>query len=145
VSGTKGANATLPPPRRTGNDAADVLMQVRWFNDFYDQFIKVLNVPTAIDTLQKAGLLAAPVAWLTTVTNEIASLQASVTSLTAQIASLQAALDTAGILPVTPLPGLNATAIHLLVHNNGGVQLQPVTLTVPDGAGTGFRALVVPN
>lgn len=142
---TKGANLSLPPPRRTGNDQADLLMQVRWFNDFYDQFVKVLDVATAINTLKAAGLLDAPSGWLTSVNNQLASMAATLTSLTNQVNNMQAALDAAGILPITVNPGLNATAIQLLVHNNGGVNLAAVTLTAPNGAGTGFRALVVPN
>lgn len=148
MSGTNSttlANQTLPPPRRSGDANADMLMQLRWFNDFYDQITKVLNVPGVIQDLSDAGLIGAPTGWFANVNTQLAALGPSLTSLTTAVSNLQAALTLAGIIPVTPSPALNATAIQLLVHNNGGVHLQPVTLTVADGAGVGFRALVVPN
>lgn len=159
ANSTTAANQTLPPPRRTGDSSADILSQIRWFNDFYDQITKVMNVPGVIQDLSDAGLVGAPAGWFASVNAQLAalgpsltSLQASITTLNGDIttlnttvSNLQAALTLAGIIPVTPSPALNATAIQLLVHNNGGVHLQPVTLTVADGAGVGFRAIVVPN
>lgn len=139
------ANQTLAPPRRSGDDKADMLQQIRWFNDFYDQYTKVLNVPGVIKTLTDAGLLDAPAGFFTSVTTQLATLTTQVAALTDQLTALQQALTSAGIIPITLVPGLNATAIQLLVHNDGGVQLQPVTLTVDDGGGVGFRAIVVPN
>jgi hypothetical protein len=45
----------------------------------------------------------------------------------------------------TKLTGLGTTAMVLTVDNNGGIQLQNVTLGAADSGGTGFRLLRVPN
>ena len=198
ANSTTAANNILPPPRRTGDANADILSLTRWFNDFYDQITKVLNVPGALQNISSAGLLGAPAGWqssvdtkqtatdasvaalntstntsitalnaditalngdVTTLNGDITTLNgdfttlntaltatnAALAALTTRVSDLEDALTLAGIIPVTALPGLNSTGIQLLVHNDGGVQLQPVTLTADNGAGAGFRALVVPN
>lgn len=146
------ANTQLPPPRRTGETTSDLLMQLRWFNDFYDQITKVLDVPGAIQALNTTGLLGAPAGWFDTVSKELASLTTSMNNLTTAVQGLttsltnqESALTLSGIFPVVAAPGLNNTGIHLLLNNNGGVNAPRVTLSVPDGGGTGFRALLVPN
>ena len=195
------ANTTLPPPRRTGQTASDLLMQLRWFNDFYDQMIKVLDIPGAIQTLTASGVLEAPAGWFDTITKQLTDLTASTSSLNEATSSLneavtgliaavntlntsvsnlntraddltttvndlstsveglittttdqgvaltnqESALTLSGIFPLVETPGANNTAIHLLLNNNAGVNAPRVTLSVPDGGGAGFRALLVPN
>lgn len=146
------ANTVLPPPRRTGQTTSDLLMQLRWFNDFYDQIEKVLNVPGVIQTLNDTGLLAAPNGWFDAVTKQLTDLTTSVNDLTTAmqglttaVASQESALTLSGIFPVVESPGANNTGIHLLLNNNAGVNAPRVTLSVPDGGGAGFRALLVPN
>lgn len=50
----------------------------------------------------------------------------------------------AAVIANTP-PTAGATVFELLVNNNIGVNIVPVTLGAPDSGGTGYRALRVPN